>query len=82
MPPTVKLATQEFGKEKSGMIFGWVVVAHQIGASVAAYSAGAMRQWLGSYTVPFMAAGIVCLFASLMAIRISKTGAALRRAEA
>jgi sugar phosphate permease len=82
VPPTVKLATQEFGKEKSGMIFGWVVVAHQIGASVAAYSAGAVRQWLGSYTVPFMAAGIVCLFASLMAIRISKTGAALRRAEA
>lgn len=73
VPPTVKLSAQEFGKEKSGMIFGWVVVAHQIGASVAAYGAGAMREWLGSYTVPFIAAGFVCLFASLMAIRISRS---------
>ena len=72
VPPTVKLAAREFGKEKSGMIFGWVVVAHQIGASAAAYGAGTVREWLGSYTVPFVAAGAVCLFAALMAIRISK----------
>lgn len=73
VPPTVKLTTKEFGKEKSGMIFGWVVVAHQIGASTAAYGAGLMRDWLGSYTVPFVTAGFVCLFAAFMAIRISKT---------
>ncbi len=81
VPPTVKLATKEFGKEKSGMIFGWVVVAHQVGASVAAYGAGAMREWFGSYTVPFIAAGFVCLFAALMAIRISKSGAAVQQAQ-
>ncbi|WP_240417680.1 MFS transporter [Paenibacillus periandrae] len=73
VPPTVKLASLEFGKEKSGMIFGWIVVAHQIGASAAAYGAGVMRDWLGSYTVPFVAAGFVCLFAALMAIRISQS---------
>lgn len=73
VPPTVKLASQEFGKEKSGMIFGWVVVFHQIGASVAAYSAGIMRDWLGTYTIPFIAAGLVCLLAAVMAIRISRT---------
>ncbi len=72
VPPTVKLATNEFGKEKAGMIFGWVVVAHQIGASVAAYGGGLLRELLGSYTVPFIAAGLVCLFAALMALRISK----------
>lgn len=72
VPPTVKLATQEFGKEKSGMIFGWIVVAHQVGASVAAYGAGAIREWLGSYTVPFVAAGFVCLVAAMMALRIAK----------
>ncbi|WP_248928835.1 MFS transporter [Paenibacillus hamazuiensis] len=82
VPPTVKLATKEFGKEKAGMIFGWVVVAHQIGASVAAYGAGALRDSLGSYTVPFVTAGFVCLFASLMAIRISKAGAAARQLQA
>ncbi|NOU97177.1 MFS transporter [Paenibacillus sp. LMG 31456] len=72
VPPTVKLATKEFGKEKSGMIFGWIVVAHQVGASTAAYGAGLLRELMGTYTVPFIAAGFVCLFAALMAIRISR----------
>ncbi|MFC5649183.1 MFS transporter [Paenibacillus solisilvae] len=70
VPPTAKLTSDTFGKEKAGMIFGWIVVAHQAGASVAAYGAGVMRDILGSYTVPFVIAGFVCLFASLMAIRI------------
>jgi len=82
VPPTVKLATKEFGKEKAGMIFGWVVVAHQLGASAAAYGAGVMREWLGSYTVPFVTAGFVCLFAALMAIRIAKGRAAVPQAQA
>ncbi|MFD0675424.1 MULTISPECIES: MFS transporter [unclassified Paenibacillus] len=73
VPPTVKLAMKEFGKEKAGMIFGWIVVAHQIGASTAAYGAGLLRELMGNYTVPFIAAGFVCLFAALMAIRISKS---------
>ncbi|WP_274654813.1 MFS transporter [Paenibacillus humicola] len=77
VPPTVKLATREFGKERSGMIFGWVVVAHQLGASAAAYEAGVLRDWLGSYTIPFAAAGFVCLFAALMATRIAKVRAAV-----
>ncbi|MGG1659966.1 MFS transporter [Brevibacillus sp. NRS-1366] len=72
VPPTVKLAAQEFGKESVGMIFGWIVVAHQVGASVAAYGAGVMREWLGSYSVPFIVAGLVCLLAALMAMRIAK----------
>lgn len=79
VPPTVKLAADHFGREKSGMVFGWILVAHQLGASSAAYGAGVMRQWLGSYSVPFVIAGLLCLFASLLAIRASnlrKTAAA------
>lgn len=82
VPPTVKLASLEFGKEKAGMIFGWVVVAHQLGASTAAYTAGVLRDWLGSYTVPFVSAGIVCMLAALMAIRITKAGSVVSRAQA
>lgn len=82
VPPTVKLATNEFGKEKAGMIFGWVVVAHQVGASTAAYGAGVMRDWLGSYSVAFVTAGFVCLFAALMAVRISKIRAAAPQLQA
>jgi MFS family permease len=79
VPPTVKLASKEFGKEQAGMIFGWIVVAHQVGASAAAYGAGLMREWLGSYTIPFVAAGFVCLFAAIMAIRISKASAVIQQ---
>lgn len=76
VPPTAKLSSQVFGKEKSGMIFGWIVVAHQVGASAAAYGAGVMRDWLGTYSQAFMIAGFVCFFASLMAVKIKKHVAA------
>lgn len=72
VPPTAKLASDAFGKEKAGMVFGWVIVAHQLGASFAAYGAGVMREALGSYTVAFVIAGFLCLLASLMSIRIRK----------
>lgn len=74
VPPTVRLTSDVFGKEKAGMVFGWIVVAHQIGASTAAYGAGVMRDLLGSYTLPFIVAGFVCLYAALMAIRIKAAG--------
>ncbi|WP_219835611.1 MFS transporter [Paenibacillus sp. R14(2021)] len=77
VPPTVKLAAQEFGKEKAGMVFGWVVVAHQIGASMAAYGAGIVRDMTGTYTTVFVTAGFICLIAAIMALRIAKKAAAL-----
>ncbi|BBI31361.1 MFS transporter [Cohnella abietis] len=77
VPPTVKISSNVFGKEQAGMVFGWIVVAHQIGASVAAYGAGVMRDWLGSYSIPFIAAGFVCFLAALMAIKISKESASV-----
>jgi len=70
VPPTAKLTSDAFGKEKAGMIFGWIVVAHQAGASLAAYGAGMLRDWLGNYTVPFVLAGFLCLFAAVMSLRI------------
>ncbi|MCD1257233.1 MFS transporter [Paenibacillus athensensis] len=72
VPPTVRLTSDAFGKEQAGMIFGWIAVAHQIGASTAAYGAGLLRQLLGSYSVPFMTAGFVCLLAAVMALHIRR----------
>ncbi|MDR9855111.1 MFS transporter [Paenibacillus sp. VCA1] len=82
VPPTAKLAGEAFGKERSGMIFGWVVVAHQIGASAAAYGAGALRDWLGSYSQAFVVAGFLCFIASVMAMQIRKNQARNARAAA
>jgi len=82
VPPTAKLAGEAFGPAKSGMIFGWVVVAHQIGASAAAYGAGALRDWLGSYSQAFVVAGFLCFIASVMAMQIRKSRAGRARAAA
>ena len=71
IPPTVKLAAQAFGKERAGMVFGWVFAAHQLGAATAAYGAGLTRTLLLTYNPALFAAGGACLIAaaSIMAIR-------------
>ncbi|MBV8063666.1 MAG: MFS transporter, partial [Nevskia sp.] len=50
VPPTVRLTTQAFGAQDAPVVFGWVVAGHQLGAAVAAYGAGVLRESLGSYT--------------------------------
>jgi sugar phosphate permease len=72
VPPTVKLAAQEFGKERAGMIFGWVFAAHQLGAAVAAYGAGLTRTLLLTYDPALFTAGAACLVAALMVLAIRR----------
>jgi MFS family permease len=64
VPPTVKLASSEFGRERGAMIFGWVFAGHQLGGAVAAYGAGLSRTLLLTYTPALYAAGIACLLAA------------------
>lgn len=63
VPPTVKLTTEAFGKENTGVIYGWIGASHQLGASMAAFGAGAIRTGLGDYRPAFMIAGLLCLVA-------------------
>lgn len=72
VPPTVALATDLFGKQRGPLVFGWVFAAHQLGAAVAAYGAGAVRTWFGNYQPAFMIAGLLCLIASGLVIRIGR----------
>ena len=65
VPPTVKLSTKAFGRDKGPLIFGWVFAAHQLGAATAALSAGISRDVLSSYLPAFYAAGVACLVASV-----------------
>ena len=83
VPPTVKLAAQEFGKERAGMIFGWVFASHQLGAAVAAYGAGLTRTLLLTYNPALFAAGAACLVAAVSVLLIRRqaaAGAALKTA--
>jgi predicted MFS family arabinose efflux permease len=72
VPPTIKLASDHFGKEKVGIIYGWIYSAHQLGAGAAAYGGGLVYSWLNAYQSIFMLAGVFCLVATLFVIKISK----------
>ncbi|MEF3306125.1 MFS transporter [Paenibacillus sp. GYB003] len=76
VPPTVKLTADRFGPEQSGIVFGWIVAAHQLGAATAAFEAGLLREWFGSYDIAFMMAGYVCMLAALLSVRIKRRAAA------
>ncbi|WP_226018878.1 MFS transporter [Novosphingobium sp. FKTRR1] len=63
VPPTVKLASRAFGEREAPIVFGWVQTGHQLGAAVAAFGAGLVRQQSGSYLPAFVIAGamaVVC----------------------
>lgn len=72
VPPTVRLAADSFGKRNVGIIYGWVSASHQLGAASMAFAAGTLRSLLGSYQVSFISAGLLCLVAAGMVIRIGR----------
>jgi sugar phosphate permease len=65
VPPTVALARQAFGAEKVGLVVGWILAAHQIGAALAASAAGFIRTADGSYDRAFWLAGGLCIAAAV-----------------
>lgn len=68
VPPTVRLATKAFGTERGPIMFGWIAAAHQLGAALAAFAAGALRVALGTYLEAFMLSGLLCLAAAVMVL--------------
>ncbi len=81
VPPTVRLSTNVFGAQKSGIMFGWIVAFHQIGASLATVIAGNVRTSTGAYNLAFSGAGLLCLcaavFATFVGTRIRKESLAI-----
>ena len=70
VPPTVKLCTDAFGRERAPIVFGWVMAAHQVGAGTAALGAGVIRAEMGAYHLAFILSGGLCLVAALMSLAI------------
>jgi MFS family permease len=68
VPPTVKLANQEFGQRDAPIVYGWVFVGHQLGAATAAFGAGLIRTETGSYGPAFLIAGAFGVLAALVLI--------------
>ncbi len=64
VPPTVKLANEAFGEQEAPIVFGWVLTGHQLGAAVAAFGAGVIREQAGTYLPAFLAAGAMGVIAA------------------
>jgi predicted MFS family arabinose efflux permease len=72
VPPTVRLASDAFGKDDAPIVFGWVMAAHQVGAGLAALGAGLVRTSLGDYRLAFITSGTLCLGAALLALAVGR----------
>jgi sugar phosphate permease len=72
VPPTVRLTTEAFGRENTGVVYGWISASHQLGASLAAFGAGAIRASLGDYQGAFWIAGMLCLLAGASFLTIGR----------
>jgi predicted MFS family arabinose efflux permease len=64
VPPTMKLANQAFGEQEAPIVFGWVLTGHQMGAAVAAFGAGVIRETSGTYLPAFLIAGAMGVVAA------------------
>jgi sugar phosphate permease len=73
VPPTVRLTSEAFGRENTGVIYGWIGASHQLGASMAAFGAGAIRTSLGDYQVAFWIAGVLCAIAGVSFLTIGRS---------
>jgi sugar phosphate permease len=76
VPPTVKITADRFGRERAGIVFGWVFAGHQIGAASAAFGAGLIRTEYFTYLPAFFIAGALCIIAALAVISVRKPSAA------
>ena len=76
VPPTVALTRQAFGAEKAGLVFGWIMAAHQVGAAMAASFAGFIRTNEGNYDHAFIFAGFLCLISAIGVLFAGKRPAA------
>ena len=71
--PTVRLATQSFGRDEGPIVFGWIGAAHQLGAGTIALFAGAIRTHLGTYTPAFEISGVLCVAAAFAILALRPT---------
>ena len=79
VPPTVRLTAVHFGRERAGVVYGWVFASHMIGAAVAAWAGGYSRSTFETYLPAFYGAGFACLIAAAAVWLIGRTQSARER---
>ena len=72
VPPTVALCVDRFGVRQGPLVYGWVFAGHQVGAAIAAWGAGELRDRTGSYKSAFVIAGVCCVVAAVGSARLRR----------
>ena len=72
VPPTVALCREYYG-DSGPVVFGWVFASHQIGAALAATSAGLVRDQLGNYTLAWYVAGGLAMVGAVLSLLLRRT---------
>jgi sugar phosphate permease len=78
VPPTARLSAQIFGRERTGVAFGWIFASHMAGAAFAAFLGGFSRTVWQTYLPAFYLGGFACLFAALLIWTIQRKPAPAR----
>lgn len=80
-PATFALTNEVFGRKDAPVIVSWIFVGHQVGGAIAAFGAGFVRSFTGDYLLAFLLAGVSCLLAAALVLRVAKPAPAFAPAE-
>lgn len=72
VPPTANLTARIYGRASVGTLFGWIFFAHMLGAALAAWLGGVVRDVVGDYTLAFLSAGALGLVAVGLSLGIGR----------
>jgi MFS family permease len=77
VPPTMALCRRYFGTG-AAVVFGWVFASHQVGAALAAFVAGVVRDELGSYDLAWYGGGLLSVLAGGLSMLVGRHRRATR----
>lgn len=79
VPPTTTLTANIFGRQSVGELSGWIFLAHQVGAALAASLGGWIHDLTGSYTWAFISAALLAFVAAGLTLAIREEPSTSRR---
>ncbi len=70
VPPTTALTADLFGRRSVAFLFGWIFLAHQMGAATGSLLGGVLYERTGGYEVAFVSSALACFAATAMVLAI------------
>jgi sugar phosphate permease len=70
VPPIIALIARNFGRKSVATVYGFVFMAHQLGAGIASSGGGVVYDHFGSYQLAFLAGGVIALCGALLSSRV------------